>query len=256
MARQAWRSPAAARVRPGLESVGAAIRGYRQGRSLAPAAPWPAGAEAPARGALEDYFDAHETGPGIWKWRHYFPVYERHLGKFVGREVHVVEIGVFGGGSLAMWKSWFGAGSRIYGVDLEPGCRRHEDEGIRVFVGDQADPRFWASFRGEVPAVDVVIDDGGHMPAQQIATLEALVPHIRPGGVYLCEDVLGASHPFHAYVDALGRPLHDVEGGPAGIHQCIESVHRYPGVTVIERPAVPVSSFEAPRRGTEWKPFR
>jgi len=40
-----------------------------------------------------------------------------------------------------------------------------------------------------VPRIDILIDDGGHTPAQQIATLEELYLHIQPNGVYVCEDL-------------------------------------------------------------------
>ena len=62
---------------------------------------------------LESYFDAHTTGPGIWKWRHYFDIYHRHFSKFVGKEVHILEIGIFSGGSLGMWKEYFGPQCRV-----------------------------------------------------------------------------------------------------------------------------------------------
>src|SRR5205823_12359912 len=48
------------------------------------------------------YFNAHTEGPGIFKWMHYFDIYQRHFSKFVGREVHVLEVGVYSGGSLSM----------------------------------------------------------------------------------------------------------------------------------------------------------
>src|SRR4051812_44510245 len=44
---------------------------------------------------LRQYFDAHQTGRGIWKWTHYFDVYHRHFSRFRGREVRMVEIGIF-----------------------------------------------------------------------------------------------------------------------------------------------------------------
>ena len=41
------------------------------------------GARAPIeRGELERYFDEYRDGPGIWKWLHYFDVYERYLEQF------------------------------------------------------------------------------------------------------------------------------------------------------------------------------
>ena len=54
---------------------------------------------APA-GPLRAYFDSHVEGNGIYKWNHYFEIYERHLAKFINREVKLCEIGVYSGGSL------------------------------------------------------------------------------------------------------------------------------------------------------------
>lgn len=221
--------------------------------------------ELPRRGGapnpLEEFFDRHDTGPGLWKWRHYFDVYHRHLHGFVGREVHVVEIGVYSGGSLGMWREYFGAGCRVYGVDIDPACRAYEGGPVRIFIGDQADPAFWRSFVEEVPQVDVAIDDGGHEPHQQIATLEALLPHIRPGGIYLCEDVHGRRNEFHDYVDGLARNLHSMGDGssgdvvrPTGFQRMVESVHLYPFVVVIEKRATALDELSAPRHGTEWRP--
>ena len=144
---------------------------------------------AAADNPLERYFDSVTEGPGIWKWRHYFDIYHRHFQKFVGRDVHVVEIGIYSGGSLPMWRHYFGERCRVYGVDIEAGCQVYANAHTQIFVGDQSDRSFWADFRKSVPHVDIVIDDGGHQPHQQQVTLEELLPHLRPGGVYLCEDV-------------------------------------------------------------------
>jgi hypothetical protein len=43
-------------------------------------------------------------GKVIHKWKHYFPAYEAHFGRFVGHPVVFWEIGVHKGGSLQMWK--------------------------------------------------------------------------------------------------------------------------------------------------------
>src|SRR5690349_460018 len=163
--------------------------GYRYGQKFpriinSPSEPAPAN-------WLEEYFDAHTTGPGLWKWRHYFDIYDKHFAKFRGREVHILEVGIFSGGSLDMWKSYFGDDAHIYGVDIEPTCRAYEATGTRIFIGDQSDKNFWREVIREVPKLDIVIDDGGHRVSQQVPTLEMLLPHLRPGGVYLCEDIWG-----------------------------------------------------------------
>jgi hypothetical protein len=207
---------------------------------------------------LRAYFNSHKTGRGIWKWTHYFEIYHRHFGKFIGREVHVVEVGVFSGGSLDMWKAYFGPRCHVYGIDIEPACKTYEDERTRIFVGNQADRAFWKDFRKQVRSVDILIDDGGHLPEQQIATLEEMLPHLRAGGVYLCEDVHSLHNPFAAYVGGLVDSINAVrkeEGVPTDFQREIHSVHLYPYVAVIEKCERPKEELIAPRHGTEWQPF-
>ncbi|MFM8892169.1 MAG: class I SAM-dependent methyltransferase [Planctomycetia bacterium] len=212
---------------------------------------------------LETYFDGVTEGPGVWKWRHYFDIYHRHLQRFVGRRPVVVEIGVYSGGSLAMWHAYFGAGTHVHGVDIAPACRAYADADTTIHIGDQADPAFWETFRRQVPAVDVHIDDGGHAPEQQMASVEAMLPHIRPGGVYICEDVTGTDNTFQQFVGGLADRLHayaptsDGTGhvSPTSAFQAsIHSLHVYPFVVVIEKRAGPMPSFSAPRHGTQWQP--
>ena len=136
---------------------------------------------------LRRYFESN-TGRLIHKWTHYFEVYERYFARYRGTDVHVVEIGVYQGGSLQMWKSYFGDRAHIYGVDVHPDCRGFEEERVRVFLGDQGDRAFLRRLAGEIPRIDILIDDGGHRMEQQIATFETLFPHVAPDGVYLCED--------------------------------------------------------------------
>jgi hypothetical protein len=212
---------------------------------------------------LGAYFDSIAEGRGVWKWMHYFDIYHRHLQKFVGKEVHVVEVGVYSGGSLGMWKTYFGHGCTIYGIDVKEACLAYQEERVRIFIGDQADRRFWGRFKTQVPDVDILIDDGGHLPEQQIATLEEMLPHIRAGGVYLCEDIHGVHNRFAAYVrglaDALNanaqRPGIELAVTPSPFQQSISSVHLYPFLAVIEKAYGRVERFVAPKHGTEWQPF-
>lgn len=137
---------------------------------------------------LEKYFQANTRGK-IRKWQHYFEVYDRHFSRFRGTDVHVLEIGVADGGSLQMWKEYFGPSARIFGVDINPHCKQLEEERIEIFIGDQADRRFLESVASAIPRIDILIDDGGHTMKQQIHTFEVLFPRIRERGVYLCEDL-------------------------------------------------------------------
>ena len=137
---------------------------------------------------LQRYFD-HNTGRVIDKWEHYLEIYDRYFSRFRGTAVTMVEIGVFRGGSLQMWKQYFGPKARIVGIDVDPQCKSYEEDQIQVLIGDQQDRSFLRSVRAAVPHVDILLDDGGHTMKQQINTFEELFPHIDPNGVYLCEDL-------------------------------------------------------------------
>lgn len=137
---------------------------------------------------LRDYFVAN-PGRLIHKWMHYFDVYHRHFERFRGQPVTIIEFGVYHGGSLQMWRHYFGAGARIVGVDINPACKSLEEDQITVVIGDQEDRAFLAELRETVGPADIVIDDGGHTMAQQIATFEEMFRAVRDGGVYLVEDL-------------------------------------------------------------------
>jgi 23S rRNA U2552 (ribose-2'-O)-methylase RlmE/FtsJ len=240
------------------------LRGYHYGHTwsadLVPAGHCE-GAEVP--NALRTFFESNQEGPGIFKWTHYFDIYERHFSKFLGKTVHVMEVGIYSGGSLRMWRSYFGRNCSVYGVDIEEACKAYADGSTRIFIGDQQDRDFWERVKAEVPPLDILIDDGGHRAEQQIATLEAMLPHLRPGGVYLCEDLHGELNEFNAYVQALTSNLHAFRWPPGAsllasratsFQNTISGVHFYPYVTVIEKSIKPVSEFVAPKHGTEWQP--
>ena len=223
--------------------------------------------ESPS-GRLRAYFDSHREGNGIHKWNHYFDMYERHLGKFVNKEINICEIGIYSGGSLEMWRHYFGDRCHVYGVDIEPICKTYENSHVKILIGDQADRRFWKSFRNEVPALDVVIDDGGHTVKQQIVTLEETLPYLKPRGVYVCEDIHGLANGFAHYVNGLALNLNGaqdfqfhkdqeraISARANSFQSAVRSVSLYPYAVVIERSDAPVPELTATARGTSWQPF-
>ena len=123
------------------------------------------------------------------KWLHYLDIYERHFERFKGKEITVLEIGVSHGGSLQMWKHYFGVKAKIYGIDINPKCKEFEEENIKIFIGSQSDRTFLQEVLKSVPAFDILIDDGGHTMKQQIISFEELFDHVKEDGVYLCEDL-------------------------------------------------------------------
>jgi Methyltransferase domain len=216
---------------------------------------------APIINPLWDFFQNHKTGHGVWN---YFEIYHRHLSKFIGRSPDVLEIGIYSGGSLEMWHSYFGEGSHIYGVDIQPACTAYESEHVSVLIGDQADRRFWGDCKRKIQGIDILIDDGGHTVEQQRITLEEMLPYLRPGGVYLCEDVHGRFNRFACFAACLVNGLNEVEilsespvltSAVSHFQRSIHSIHFYPYVTVIEKNRAPVTRLSAPKHGTQWQPF-
>ena len=101
----------------------------------------------------------------------YFQVYEEIFSKYVGKEITFVEIGVLHGGSLFMWKEYFGEKARIIGIDLNSKAKELEKHGFEIYIGSQSDESFWNDFFNKVGKIDILLDDGGHSNAQQIITL-------------------------------------------------------------------------------------
>ena len=107
---------------------------------------------------LKKYFN-NNPGKLINKWDNYFPIYEKHFSRFRGQAVSLLEIGVCHGGSLQMWKHYFGTGANIYGVDIHPRTLEYQEEQINIFIGDQEERHFLRSLLQLIPSVDIIIDD-------------------------------------------------------------------------------------------------
>ena len=118
----------------------------------------------------------------------YFDSYDHFFESYRNKEITFVEIGVLDGGSLFMWKEYFGDKARIIGVDLNPAAKKWEEEGFEIYIGSQSDRIFWTEFINKVGEIDIVLDDGGHTFSQQIITSESLLPFIKDGGVMVIED--------------------------------------------------------------------
>jgi hypothetical protein len=134
------------------------------------------------------------------KYSSYFQVYEELLSKYRGKKIVFVEIGVFNGGSLFMWRDYFGPEARIIGIDFNPEAKKWAKDGFEIHIGNQADAGFWDDFFSTVGDVDIILDDGGHTNEQQIITAHKSIPHVKDGGVLIVE----AAHT--SYFKYFGNP--------------------------------------------------
>lgn len=138
-------------------------------------------------GKLRELFESND-GNLIDKWDHYIDIYERYFERYIGKELVILEIGIFQGGSLGIWKKYFGDKVRIIGIDVNEDCLRFKEDGIDIFIGSQEDPAFLKELKSKIPMIDILIDDGGHTMKQQITTFQELFSHVKNDGLYICED--------------------------------------------------------------------
>lgn len=131
------------------------------------------------------------------KWGQYMAGYDRFLSRFRSgildssgskRKVKLLEIGVRAGGSLQVFQNYFGDCAEIVGIDIDDRCSNLRVSPARIRIGDQADTAFLKSVVAELGGIDIVIDDGSHLPEHQVASLNCLWPLLDNNGVYIIED--------------------------------------------------------------------
>jgi len=115
-------------------------------------------------------------------------VYEEYFEPLRTTELLLVEIGVLGGASLRMWRDYFPR-AQIFGIDVDPGAEAHAGDRITVLIGSQSDTRFLDTVLERTGRPDIVLDDGSHQARDQITTLLHLWRHVKPGGIYVVEDL-------------------------------------------------------------------
>lgn len=137
---------------------------------------------------LQNYFNKNR-GNAINKWNHYFDIYDFWFNKYRNKQIVILEIGVYQGGSLNMWRDYFGEEAEIFAIDINPLCKQFETDRTKIFIGSQEDTEFLKYVKSQVPKFDILIDDGGHTMNQQIVAFKELYGHLKYDGIYLCEDL-------------------------------------------------------------------
>ena len=199
---------------------------------------------------LEQYFEQNQQRL-MHKYQHYFDIYDRYFNRFRNKPITIVEIGVSHGGSLQMWKEYFGPEAVIWGIDIDPRCKTMEEENIHVLIGSQADPEFLKTVYEQTGPIDILIDDGGHTQEQQRISFESLFHHIQPNGIYLCEDthtsywnIYGGGHKRQGSFTEYAKNLIDLINAHHSEQSSLQvndftktanTIHFYDSVIVIEK---------------------
>jgi len=199
---------------------------------------------------MGDLFVRHD-GRLVQKWAHYLPAYDEQFARFrtgfplpAGgrRPVRMLELGVDHGGSLQMWRRYFGPAAGIWGIDINPACTSIADPDLEIRIGSQADPSFLRGVVDEMGGVDIVLDDGSHLAAHQRASFETLFPLLPASGLYVVEDTHTAYWRDYGggrrrgFLGLTADLIDDVHGWYHGgkPNLSIDAVHWVPKVTVYD----------------------
>lgn len=167
-------------------------------------------------------------GSDKWGSHWYTPHYDRYFSHLRDQPVRLLEIGIGGywepkqgGASLRMWKHYFRRGL-VHGLDVYDKQGLDEPR-LRTHKGDQGDAEFLNGLADEIGPLDIVIDDGSHLNEHVLASFHALFPRVRPGGLYVIEDVQTAYWPGWGGLDS---DAHDGSATSMGlVRTLIDGLH-------------------------------
>jgi len=119
----------------------------------------------------------------------YFETYETLFSGLRDKPINLIEVGVFNGGSLKLWKEYFHPDSKIYGVDIDLSIinKNYIDSKNTVLIQKNAsylDSSFLAPIE-----FDIAIDDGSHSLGDQIKFFETFKNRMNQGGMLIIEDI-------------------------------------------------------------------
>ena len=115
-------------------------------------------------------------------------VYEKLFAPLRKNKLNFLEIGIWEGGSIKMWRDYF-TNATIYGADIED---KYNDSIIAV-CNQEEESELLNLFKDV--EFDVIIDDGGHTMKQQQITFKTMFPRLRSGGIFVIEDLHTSLYP-------------------------------------------------------------
>ncbi len=168
------------------------------------------------------------------KGHNYSPHYDLMLAPYKDLPINLLEIGAWEGASAKAFKEYFPKGT-IFSADILYKPQYNED---RIFMveADQSNPEDLN--RLAQMQYDIICDDGSHEGAHQLLSFKHLFPALKPGGLYIIEDILCSydgrwNNPTNI-MDAIRGMVGEVQmnGKVPGSHLCAnkpEQVRLYGG---------------------------
>ena len=126
----------------------------------------------------------------------YLKIYEKYFTKHRTNLQNFLEIGLWEGESIKMWREYFTTGNLV-GADILD-LSHVQLPNTQIKICDQSDrDQLQQLINSTFNEFDVIIDDGGHWQHQQQITLGFLFPYLKSGGTFVIEDLHTAGNPAY-----------------------------------------------------------
>lgn len=119
----------------------------------------------------------------------YLHIYHRYFDPIRHQPLNILELGAGAGASLRMWKEYFPQ-AQIFGVDINPDSKGHEEERISISILSQDDKVGLEDLASSAGGFDIIIDDASHITQLTLASYQILFPHLNVDGYYVIEDLI------------------------------------------------------------------
>lgn len=171
-------------------------------------------------GCLDEFALKYGTDKGSTD-HNYCPHYEQYLERWRYEPITLLELGIWKGASLYMWRAYFHAAT-IIGLDrvVRPSNEMGRAD-IVTFHAEQTDEQAIVQLASLYGPFNVVIDDASHVSSKTIASFKLLWPHLAPGGVYVIEDLQTSYDPVnYTHSEASRDPELPAWNGPTAMQFC------------------------------------
>jgi hypothetical protein len=141
--------------------------------------------------SLTTIFD-RSTSDKNSSFHNYCRQYDYLVRSYRDKPIRLLEIGIFKGESLKIWREVFPLAEVIVGVDIDSKCKQYEDSAKHIYVeiANATLPETVTTLNEKYGPFDVIIDDGSHRNCDVIQSFELLFPLLSDKGLYIIEDTI------------------------------------------------------------------
>ena len=144
---------------------------------------------------LEQISQTYKSDKGA-VYHNYLSIYEKYFSKYRTTLNNFLEIGLWEGESIKMWREYFEVGNLV-GADILD-LSHIKLLNTQIHLCDQSDRDQLESLIAKTyKEFDIIIDDGGHMMHQQQITLGVMFKYLKSGGVLVIEDLHTSGNPIY-----------------------------------------------------------